>query len=45
MAAHFHVGKHTKKKKIVVVLHPKGHMYMGKLGSICHFPRALPASI
>ena len=23
----------------------KGDMYMGKKGSICHFPRALPASI
>ena len=23
----------------------KGGVYMGKMGSICHFPRALPASI
>ena len=23
----------------------RGGMYMGKMGSICHFPRALPASI
>ena len=23
----------------------RGYLYMGKMGSICHFPRALPASI
>ena len=23
----------------------RGVLYMGKMGSICHFPRALPASI